>query len=139
METKSRSFPLSAVDKFVRLTDGKLDLQATIEKVQGPGYGATVTFSGCVRGTEKGRAIQSITYEAYFEMAVQEMEKIVVEAEARWPVRVALQHRAGEVPVGESSIVIACGGAHRQEAFDACRYVIDEIKTRVPVWKVKFS
>ncbi len=139
METKSLSFPLSAADDRVRLTDGKLDLQTLIEKVQGPGHGAMVTFSGCVRDAEKGLAILSITYEAYLEMAIQEMKKIAVEAETRWPVRVALEHRTGEVPVGESSVVIACGGAHRQEAFDACRYVIDELKTRVPVWKVRFS
>ena len=139
METRSRSFPLSAADDRVRLTDQRIDPESLIEKVQGPGHGAVVAFFGRVRDTEKGRAIRSITYEAYIEMAIQEMEKISVEAETRWPVRVALEHRAGEVPVGESSVVIACGGAHRQEAFDACRYVIDEIKTRVPVWKVKFS
>lgn len=138
METKLRSSPLSAEDDFVRLTDERIALEPLIQKVQGPGYGAVVTFCGCVRDTEEGRTIQSITYEAYREMAVQEMKKIIFEAKSRWPVRVALEHRTGQVSVGEVSVGIACSGAHRQESFDACQYVIHELKSRAPVWKVRF-
>lgn len=139
METKLRSSPLSAEDDFIRLTDEKINLEPLIQKVQGPGHGAVVTFFGCVRDTEEGRTIRSIIYEAYREMAVQEMKKIILEAETRWPVRVALEHRTGQVSVGEVSVGIACAGAHRQEAFGACQYVIHELKSRVPVWKVRFQ
>lgn len=139
METKLRSSPLSAEDDFVRLTDEKINLEPLIQKVQGPGHGAMVTFSGCVRDTEEGRTIQSITYETYREMAVQEMKKIILEAKSRWSVRVALEHRTGPVPVGEISVGIACAGAHRQEAFEACRYAINELKSSVPIWKVRFE
>src|SRR3989338_11291532 len=104
METKSRSFPLSAADDRVRLTDERIDPESLIKKVQGPGHGAVVAFFGCVRDTEEGRTIQSITYEAYCEMAVQEMKKIALEAESRWLVRVALEHRTGQVSVGEVSV-----------------------------------
>jgi len=63
----------------------------------------------------------------------------VLETEERWNVRVAVSHRIGDVPVGEASVIVACAGAHREEAFLACRHVIDEIKERVPIWKVKFE
>ena len=139
METKLRSSPLSAEDDFVRLTNERIDLKPLIQKVQGPGHGAVVAFFGCVRDTEEGRAIQSITYEAYREMAVQEMKKIVLETQSRWPVRVALEHRTGQVSVGEVSVGIACAGAHRQEAFEACQYAINELKSRIPIWKVRFE
>jgi len=139
METKSRSSPLSAADDFIRLTDGELDSQALIDKVRGPGKGAVVTFCGYVRDAEEGQPIQSITYEVYREMAIQEMNQIVLEAQARWRVRIALEHRVGQVPVGEISVAVVCSGAHRAEAFDACAYVIDQLKSRVPIWKVRFQ
>ena len=139
METKSRSFPLSAEGDFVRLTDKPLDLQVLIDKVRGSQYGAVTTFCGYVRDTEEGRPIQSILYQAYSEMAIQEMNQIVWEAQARWPVRIALEHRTGKVEVGEPSVIIASAGEHRQEAFDACQYVINELKSRVPIWKVRYE
>jgi molybdopterin synthase catalytic subunit len=62
----------------------------------------------------------------------------VAEAEARWPVRVALEHRIGALEIGDAAVAIAAGAAHREEAFAACRFVIEEVKRRVPIWKKEF-
>jgi molybdopterin synthase catalytic subunit len=71
-------------------------------------------------------------------MAEEECARIVAEAEARWPVRVALEHRVGALEIGDIAVAVAAGGAHRDEAFAACRFVIEEVKRRVPVWKKEF-
>ena len=76
-----------------------------------------------------------LDYEAYGPMAESECARIVRESETRWPVRVALQHRIGRLGVGDTAVVVAAAGAHRAEAFEACRYVIEELKRRVPIWK----
>jgi molybdopterin synthase catalytic subunit len=123
----------------VRFLTGKpLSLNPVVDEVSGPKRGAIVTFSGCVRESEKGKPISGIAYEAYPAMAEREMGRIAREAGKRWKVRVALRHRAGIVRAGEPSVVIACAGVHRREAFEACRFVIDALKSRVPVWKARF-
>jgi molybdopterin synthase catalytic subunit len=76
-----------------------------------------------------------LEYSAYAPMAEAECERIVTEAEARWDVAIALQHRIGDLAVGDTAVAIAAGSAHRDEAFLACRYVIEEVKRRVPIWK----
>ncbi|HET9274565.1 MAG TPA: molybdenum cofactor biosynthesis protein MoaE, partial [Gemmatimonadales bacterium] len=67
-----------------------------------------------------------------------ECARIVSEAEARWPVRIALEHRIGSLEIGDAAVAIAAAGAHRDEAFAACRFVIEEVKRRVPIWKKEF-
>jgi len=87
------------------------------------------------RGTQDG-PVSAIEYSAYDEMAEAEMDRILTESLSRWPAtRVAVQHRLGRIPAGEASIAIVAASPHRAEAFDACRYVIEEIKRRLPVWK----
>ena len=71
-------------------------------------------------------------------MAEAECARIVAEAEAQWPVRVSLAHRIGALAIGEAAVAVAAGGAHRDEAFAACRFVIEEVKRRVPIWKKEF-
>lgn len=127
------------VDNLIWTTEYSLSLAQAVSKVESSEHGAVVTFSGCVRETEDGQPIDAINYEAYREMAETELAKIAGEATSRWKVRVAVGHRIGRVPVGEASVVVACGGAHRGEAFAACRYVIDELKSRAPIWKVEFE
>lgn len=139
MGTKSPSSLRSAEDEAVRLTGTELSLDSLIRKVHSPKYGAIVTFLGCVRNDEEGSLIQSITYEAYSEMAVKEIQKIVSQTESRWTVKAAIDHKTGRVRVGEASVMIACAGAHRKEAFQACEFMIDELKSKVPIWKVKFE
>lgn len=144
METKSPSCPPSAEARQeaagrVLLTTLPVLLPGLMAKVMDPRHGAVVTLLGCVRSSEGGLPIGSITYEAYAEMAKKEIASIVAEAEARFPVRAAVQHRVGPVHAGEPSVAVACAGPHRREAFDACRFVIDEIKARAPIWKVGFE
>lgn len=113
-----------------------IDSVALQNAVSHPERGGTVLFFGTVRAGPEDGPVTAIEYSAYDEMAEREFAAIVEEVAERWPdVGVALEHRLGDVPVGEASIVIAVGAPHRAVAFDACRYVIDEAKVRVPIWK----
>ncbi len=120
------------------LTDQPLDLGALVTEVSGPGRGGIASFLGLVRDHHEGRAVVRLEYSAYGPMAEAEAAVIVAEAEQRWPVRVAARHRLGTLEVGQAAVVVAAAGAHRAEAFDACRYVIEELKRRVPIWKKEF-
>jgi molybdopterin synthase catalytic subunit len=101
-----------------------------------PAAGAVSTFIGATRDNNEGRSIISLDYEAYPGMAEQEMEKLGGEAAEKWEItRMAIVHRIGNVPIGEASVIIAVSAPHRDDAFKACRYAIDELKKRVPIWK----
>ena len=139
MEMKLLLCPLTAVDKRIHLTPEPLSIDQAFSEVKDPNYGAVLLFHGTVRQWEKGKRIKSITYEAYHEMALKEMKKIVGSAESRWDVRVSIQHRLGVVPVGEISFLVSAAGAHRLEAYAVSRFVVDEVKQKVPIWKVAFS
>jgi molybdopterin/thiamine biosynthesis adenylyltransferase/molybdopterin synthase catalytic subunit/rhodanese-related sulfurtransferase len=101
-----------------------------------PAAGGLASFEGWVRDHNDGRAVRSLEYEAYAELAVKEGERIVVEAIARFGVRRArCVHRVGALPLGEMAVWVGVSAPHRAEAFAACRYIIDEVKHRVPIWK----
>jgi molybdopterin synthase catalytic subunit len=101
-----------------------------------PGMGAVVSFAGVVRGSEEGRPIQAIDYEAFERMAQHQFEQIFQEMEKRWPIEsVRLIHRIGLVQVSEPSLWVEVVAPHRGEAFAACQYLIDEMKRAVPIWK----
>lgn len=117
------------------LTRTSISLDALCREVAAPECGGLATFQGLVRNHHEGKAVLGIEYSAYEEMAESVCESIVAEARARWPVRVALLHRLGELEVGDVAVAIAAAGAHRDEVFAACRYVIEEVKRRVPIWK----
>jgi molybdopterin synthase catalytic subunit len=117
-----------------------LDVGAVVRRVSGPGAGGIVTFVGAVRDRARGREIRHLEYEAYPEMAEREMERIADEAEARFPgARVAVAHRTGHLEVGDLAVVVVAAAAHRAEAFAACRYAIDTLKQRVPIWKKEIA
>jgi len=117
----------------VNLTRHPLDVGELLAEVQSPERGGTCVFVGTVRNDGD---VTGIEYSAYEAMAIEEIARIVSDAEAQWPdVRVMLQHRLGLIPVGEASIAIAAAAPHRAEAFAACRFVIEEVKKRLPVWK----
>jgi len=118
-----------------RFQRAPLQLAPLMALVGAPACGALATFSGIVRDHHAGRAVSSLSYTAYEPMAEMICEHIVVEAEARFAVRVALLHRLGEVPIGEAAMLVVVGSAHRGPAFDALQWVIDELKQRVPIWK----
>ena len=120
------------------LSEGPIDAAAVEAEVRGPDAGAVVVFSGTARDETRGRKVLRLFYEAYGPMAEAECARIVSEAEARWPVRVALEHRIGALEIGDAAVAIAAAAAHREEAFTACRFVIEEVKRRVPIWKKEF-
>lgn len=121
------------------LTPDPIDLIALHQAVAAPQYGGTALFVGTVRAGPDDGLVTAIEYSAYGEMAEAECRRIIEEAERSWPDgRIALQHRIGSIPLGEASIAVIAAQPHRAEAFDACRYVIEQVKARVPVWKKEF-
>ena len=115
------------------LVRSPISVAALLAAVQGPERGGTCVFLGTVRSDD---GVTAIEYSAYEEMAIAEIARMLAEAHERWPdARVTLQHRLGNVPVGEASIAIAAGAPHRDTAFTACRYVIEAVKKRLPIWK----
>ena len=119
-----------------RLTDKPIELNELLAIVGDPGAGAVATFIGTTRDNNEGRSILSLDYEAYPGMAEQEMARLGEEVEEKWRItRMAMVHRIGNVPIGEASVIIAVSAPHRDDAFKACRYAIDELKKRVPIWK----
>jgi len=100
------------------------------------GRGGTVVFLGSVRRSEEDGPVEGIDYTAYEEMLDEEFQRIIAEAEKRWRgVGCVGQHRLGVVPVGEPSIAVVAAAPHRDQAFAACRWIMEEVKTRLPVWK----
>jgi molybdopterin converting factor subunit 1 len=128
--------PVSGGGGRCTISDRPLDPAAVAARVVGPDAGGVVQFVGAVRDHSRGHAIEHLEYEAYPEMAVQEMERICDEAGRRWPgTRVAIAHRVGHLAIGDLAVVIVAASTHRAEAFDACRFAIDALKQTVPIWK----
>ena len=119
------------------LTDGPIDVAALEATIAGSGHGARVTFVGRARDrSDDGGEVLELEYEAYPEMATAVLAEIVAEAEERWSGSVArIVHRVGLVPIGEAAVAIVTAAAHRSDAYDANRYVIEAIKERLPIWK----
>jgi molybdopterin synthase catalytic subunit len=113
-----------------------IDPAALLAAVAHAGAGALTTFFGAVRDQNVGRPVTGIDYDAYEPMAASELVAIATEAATRWSgARVALAHRIGTLAVGELSVGIAVAHPHRAPAFEACRFAIEEIQRRVPIWK----
>jgi len=120
------------------LTEKPILLAELSRTVEASGYGAVVTFSGNVRDNARGREVLFLEYEAYAPLAEKQLAKLIAEAEERWQVKCAVQHRLGRLEIGESSVGIAVAAAHRAEAFDACRWLLDTLKDTVPIWKHEY-
>ena len=118
------------------LTRAPIILDELLATVSSPECGGTCVFLGTVRDGPDEHGVTAIEYSAYEEMVEGELGRIVTEVGERWSgARVAVRHRVGLIPVGEASIAIVTAAPHRAHAFEACRYVIEEVKRRVPVWK----
>lgn len=118
------------------VTRASIDVADLLARVQSTGRGGTALFTGTVRRGPDDGPVAHIEYSAYEAMLEEEFARILAEASERWPeAAVAGQHRIGCVPAGEASIAVAAAAPHRAEAFDACRFVIEEAKRRLPVWK----
>jgi molybdopterin synthase catalytic subunit len=115
-----------------------IDPAALLAEVQRSPNGASVLFVGTVREVNDGRPVTGMEYTAYEAMALRELERIVDEAVDRFATEdVVVEHRLGPLDVGEVSVAIVAAHPHRARAFEAARYVIEELKRRVPVWKLE--
>jgi molybdopterin synthase catalytic subunit/molybdopterin converting factor small subunit len=118
------------------LTREPLDLARLVSEVSAPTCGGISSFLGVVRNQDDGRTVVALEYDAYDRLALAQLQAVAEEALGRWPeARIAVQHRAGRLVVGEASVAIAVASPHRAEAFACCHHVIDRIKEAVPIWK----
>lgn len=119
-----------------RFTDASIDTSAARRELVDAAAGGYVSFEGWVRDHNEGLAVTRLEYEAFVDLAVKEGGRIVGEAMSRFPVKHALcVHRIGALAIGDLAVWVGVSAAHRAEAFDACRYIIDEVKHRLPIWK----
>ena len=120
----------------VEIVDAPIAAEAIVAAMKAGGDGAVCVFDGIVRDNTRGRPTMYLDYEAYREMALEQMQRLAAEAVAKFGVRdVALVHRLGRLMVGETSVLIVVASAHRAVAFDACRWLIDTLKKTIPIWK----
>lgn len=120
---------------MIALRDTPLDAGAVLATVGDAEHGGSCLFVGTTRREAGEREVAALHYEAYEELALTEMGAIAAEAERAFGARVSVEHRTGTVEVGAPSVVVAASAGHRPAAFAACRFVIDELKARVPIWK----
>ena len=121
---------------MIRLTDNPIDTAAVLDAVASPAAGAVVLFLGTVREITGEQQTVSLEYESYAEMAEKRLADLAADARQKWPLTgCAIVHRLGILPVGEISVAIAVSASHRHEAFEAGRWLIDQIKRDVPIWK----
>lgn len=123
--------------RHIAVTDGPLDVAATHARLSDPGAGASVVFTGHVRDhSPAAEGVTHLEYEAYGEHVERTIAEVVDEAVARWPLlAVSVEHRVGTAHLGEPTVVVGVSAPHRVEAFEAARYLIDEVKARAPIWK----
>ena len=118
------------------MVDHPIDVGALLTEVAGHQNGASVLFLGTVRELNDGSAVTGLDYTAYGAMAQRELSDIVAEASHRWETTdIVVEHRTGELGLGDISVAIAAAHPHRAQAFEAARYVIEELKRRAPIWK----
>jgi molybdopterin synthase catalytic subunit len=119
-----------------RVAGGSIDVPAFREALEDRASGAAVLFEGRVRDHNEGRRVLRLEYEVYAPLAVSEGRAVLAEAAERWPLRQAAAiHREGILELGEVAVLVGVLSAHRAEAFEAARYVIDQLKLRLPIWK----
>ena len=121
------------------LHERSLNPAALLEGLRHPACGGYVTFEGAVRDHNEGRSVRRLEYEAFAALALREGERILTEACVRFGIdRACCAHRIGALQIGELAVWVGVAAAHRGEAFDACRYIIDHVKHRVPIWKKEY-
>ena len=126
--------PADKVD--FEITDQDIDVDALQLKLENDRAGAYAAFQGWVRNHNEGRAVESLEYEAYGPIAVSEGKRVLAESLQRFNLlKVAAVHRVGHLEIGDCAVWVGVSAAHRGDAFDGCRYVIDELKSRLPIWK----
>jgi molybdopterin synthase catalytic subunit len=128
------------MDDLIQITPEPLDVAAAVAFVSAPAAGGVDVFLGTTRAERHadGRELVALDYEAYLEMATQQLQALAKQARERWPiVRAAILHRVGRVAVAAPSVIIAVATPHRAESFDACRFLIDRLKAETAIWKME--
>ena len=122
---------------YVSVSDEPIDSAEMLRFVADASAGCSVLFTGTVRNHSPGRdGVSKLEYEAYGNVVEDKITDIVVDAMDQWPlIRVAAVHRTGSLDIGESAVMVAVSSAHRSDAFPAARFIIDELKSRAPIWK----
>ncbi|MCS7002777.1 MAG: molybdenum cofactor biosynthesis protein MoaE, partial [Dehalococcoidia bacterium] len=127
---------IPALEGRARISRDPIRAADLLETVATDAHGGVVTFEGIVRRHSRGKIVQRLEYDVYPPMAEKQMAAILAEAKERWPeTETAITHRVGVLEVGDVAVAVVAVSAHRAEAFEACRYVIDQVKARVPIWK----
>jgi molybdopterin synthase catalytic subunit len=122
--------------RYAEIVRHPIETQAILSSLKRGEDGAALVFEGVVRNQTRGRKTLFLDYEAYEEMALEQMEALAAQALQQFPIRdVRIVHRLGRLEIGETSVLIAVASAHRAAAFDACRWLIDTLKRTVPIWK----
>lgn len=118
------------------VSDTQIATVALRDRLRNPGSGGVCIFEGWVRNENDGRTVVRLEYEVYEPLAVVEGEKVIAEARQQFPIlEVSCVHRSGLLDIGDCAVWVGVSAKHRDEAFKACRYIIDEIKIRLPIWK----
>ena len=121
---------------MIELHTKPLDINKAIDHVSDGSVGGIDVFIGTVRDATSGKKVLALEFEAYELMAIMEFKKIVEQAKKQWPIhKTAILHAVGRKEIGDLAVVIAVSAAHRDAAFEACRYIIDTLKKTVPIWK----
>ena len=130
---------VSSNGRFARIVRERIDREAILSGLKRGEDGAILTFDGVVRNHTRGRKTLYLDYESYEDMALELMESLAARAVEQFQVRdVAIVHRLGRLKIGETSVLIAVASAHRGAAFEACRWLIDTLKRKVPIWKKEY-
>ena len=125
--------------RYALIVREAIDTQRALRSLKRGEDGAALVFEGIVRNQTRGRKTLYLDYEAYEEMALEQMESLAAEAVRQFQIRdVAILHRLGRLEIGETSVLIVVASAHRAAAFDACRWLIDTLKRTVPIWKKEY-
>jgi molybdopterin synthase catalytic subunit len=118
------------------VADSDIAVDELRERLRNRGSGGVCVFEGWVRNENDGRTVLRLEYEVYEPLAVAEGDKVIAEARERFPfLEVACVHRSGLLEIGDCAVWVGVSAKHRDEAFKACRYIIDEVKVRLPIWK----
>ncbi|HKJ32143.1 MAG TPA: molybdenum cofactor biosynthesis protein MoaE [Balneolales bacterium] len=123
---------------LIRIVD-QIDLNEVYQYLESPNSGAMNLFVGTVRNASNGKKVVKLSFESYQSMALSELEKLGKTAKEKWDIdKVVILHVEGEKKIGEPVVVIGVSSAHRQASFEACHFLIDELKKKVPIWKKEF-
>ncbi len=121
---------------MIEVTTAAIEPAALQASLQNPGAGGFCSFEGWVRNVNDGRTVERLEYEAYEPLVIAEGEKVLADAKAQFPyLEARCVHRTGLLEIGDLAVWVGVAAAHRDEAFKACRYIIDELKVRLPIWK----